>query len=148
MHDAKLEYICAKRKGVERKFQAQGINCFLKCTLSVLVAKLFQFDVCDFFIPRKVASFQNFFCPFHICLSINCIDNCKALIIEKTVRVELEDFLARNMFQQQYHIILKYSYTVGARIPNKFGIRMVQSCSVLVPTIRNPNNGQPRSFYK
>ena len=29
--------------------------------------------------------------------------------------------------------------TVGARIPNKFGIRMVNSCSVLVPTIWKPN---------
>ena len=29
--------------------------------------------------------------------------------------------------------------TVGARIPNKFGIRMVHSCSVQAPTIRKPN---------
>ena len=32
-----------------------------------------------------------------------------------------------------------FAITVGARIPNKFGIRMVHSSSVLVPTIRKPN---------
>ena len=45
-----------------------------------------------------------------------------------------------NIFVQQYHD------TVGARIPNAFGIRMVCSCSVLVPTIRKQNfqNGRFR----
>ena len=32
-----------------------------------------------------------------------------------------------------------YATTVGARIPNTFGIRMVQSRSVQAPTIRKPN---------
>ena len=37
-------------------------------------------------------------------------------------------------------VILKRNIsTVGARIPNEFGIQMVQGCSVLVPTIRKPN---------
>ena len=44
-------------------------------------------------------------------------------------------------------------YTVGARIPNTFGFRMVHSCSVLVPTIRKLNfqNGHSkldRFIYK
>ena len=30
-------------------------------------------------------------------------------------------------------------YTVGARIPNTFGIRMVDSVQIIVQTIRNPN---------
>ena len=37
--------------------------------------------------------------------------------------------------------------TVGARIPNEFGIRMVHSRSVLVPTIQKPNHGKLRLFY-
>ena len=37
--------------------------------------------------------------------------------------------------------IEKMVHTVGARIPNEFGIRMLHSCSVLVPTIRKPNYG-------
>ena len=36
---------------------------------------------------------------------------------------------------------------MGAWIPNAFGIRMVQSRSVLVPTIQKPNFGSPRLFY-
>ena len=32
MYDAKLKKICAKRIGAERKFWAQGLNCFVKST--------------------------------------------------------------------------------------------------------------------
>ena len=45
--------------------------------------------------------------------------------------------------KHQVHSIVN---TVGARIPNPFRIRMVHSCSVLVPTIRKPNHGQSRWF--
>ena len=52
--------------------------------------------------------------------------------------VQLSKFLDNLFsFRKPNHVF--NSNTVGARIPNKFGIRMVQSCSVLVPTIRKPN---------
>ena len=40
-----------------------------------------------------------------------------------------------------------FIYTVGARIPNAFGIPMVHSRWVQAPTIRILNHGQPGSFY-
>ena len=40
---------------------------------------------------------------------------------------------------------LRQVTTVGARIPNAFGIRMVYGRSVLVPTIRNQNFQNGRS---
>ena len=55
-------------------------------------------------------------------------------------------YKAMGMFDERLAIENRYAQpsmqninTVGARIPNKFGIRMVNSCSVLVPTIRKPN---------
>ena len=48
----------------------------------------------------------------------------------KTVGIEHRSFKYRKRLN-----------TVGARIPNAFGIWMVHSCSVQVPTLRIPNYG-------
>ena len=48
-------------------------------------------------------------------------------------------FKEQRRFQEGPVLEMSLAITVGARIPNKFGIRMVQSCSVLVPTIQKPN---------
>ena len=57
-----------------------------------------------------------------------------------TVGIRIPDFYKSRM-QSEILYFSQNSNTVGTRIPNAFGIRMVHSRSVQAPTIRIPNYG-------